>query len=143
MIRKAISKDAKRIIEIWRKEYAKQPYHENWSEKRAKQRIKNYFKGHKIFVLETNKKIQGFIIISFDMWHTGLRGYIDEIIVSFKYQGKGHGKELMRFAENYFKRKGAGEVSLRSSKKSRAFKIYKKLDYKEEKEFVSMYKKLK
>ncbi len=143
MIKKATSKNAKRIIELFREEYAKPPYHENWSEKRAEQRIKKYFEGHKIFVLEINKKIQGFIIISFYMWHTGLRGYIDEIVVSFKYQGKGHGKELMKFAENYFKRKGAKEVSLRSSKKSRVFRIYKKLNYKEEKGFVSMYKKLK
>lgn len=161
MIRKATSKDTKRIMELFREEYAKPPYHENWTEKRAKQRIKDYSKSHKTFVLEINRKIQqvkiftfntsqrhrdymrGFIIITFSMWHTGLRGYGDEIVVSFQYQGKGHGKELVEFAENYFKQKGAREASLRSSKKSRAFKIYRKLNYKEEKGFVSMYKQLK
>ena len=48
----------------------------------------------------------------------------------------------MDFAHDYFKKKGAKEVSLMSSDKSKAFEIYKHMGYKEE-GYVSMYKELK
>ena len=140
-IRKVTINDLKRIVEIFREGYSKPPYNEKWTKKIATKRINNYFKDHKIFVLEINNKIQGFIIITFYIWHTGLRGYLHELVVAKEFQRRGYGRKLMEFAEKYFKKKGANEASLMTSPKSKAFKIYKKLNYKEE-GFVSMYKKL-
>jgi ribosomal protein S18 acetylase RimI-like enzyme len=140
-IRKATIDDLKRIVEIFREEYSKSPYNEKWSESMAIERINNYFKDREIFVLEINNQVQGIIIITFYIWHTGLRGFIDEVVVASEFQGEGYGKKLMEFAENYFKKKGAKEVSLMTSPKAKAFKIYKKLNYKRE-GFVTMYKKL-
>jgi ribosomal protein S18 acetylase RimI-like enzyme len=124
------------------KEYSKRPYNEKWSKKTATQKIKDYFKGHEIFLLEIDKKIIGFIVITTYLWDKGTRGYIDEIVIDSKFQGKGYGKKLMEFVEDYFRKKGIKEVTLMSSTKSKAFNIYKKLKYKEEKDFVSMRKKL-
>ena len=122
-IRQAGKDDLKRIVEIFRQEYARYPYNEKWPKKFAKLRIKNYFKNCKIFVLEIDDKIQGFVIGSFYIWHNGLRGYIDEVVVTHEFQGLGYGKRLMEFIENYFRRKKAKEISLITSKKSIAYNI--------------------
>ena len=140
-IRKTTKKDIKEIVKIFIKEYSKQPYNENWTIVQATKRINAYFKNDNIFVLEINKQIEGFIIIGFYYWHVGLRGHINEIAVMEEYQGKGYGKMLMKFGEDYIKSKNAKEISLLTSTKSLAFKMYKNLSYKEE-GYVTMYKKI-
>lgn len=141
-IRKANAKDIPRIAELFMREYAKEPYNEKWNNKTSIKRIKTYLKENEIFVLEINNEIKGFTIISLYFWDTGLRGQIHEIVVDSNYQGKGFGGRLINFAEEYFKKRGAKRASLFSSDKSKAFKVYKHLGYKEE-HFVSLYKKLK
>lgn len=130
MIRKATNKDLKKISEIFRSEYNKPPYNYKWSEKMALKKIKDYFKNNYMFVLKVEKKIIGFIILSTFLWSEGTRGLIDEVIVSSKHQGKGFGKELLNYAEDFFKKKKARRIVL-YSKTSKAFKIYKKKGYKE------------
>jgi ribosomal protein S18 acetylase RimI-like enzyme len=139
---KANKKDIPRIVKIFREEYSKFPWNEKWSHKIATKRISDYFKSHRIFVLKINRKVEGFVIFTHYMWHTGLRGFLHEIVISKEFQGKGYGKKLMNFVENHFKKKGAKEINLMTSSKSKAYKIYKKRNYQQEKNFVSMYKKL-
>jgi len=141
-IRKAAAKDKKRIKGIFRAEYAKFPWNEKWTEELATKRINNYLNYEKVFVLEIDKKVQGFFILSSYVWHTGLRGFIHEIVISSEFQGKGYGKKLINFVEEYFKKKGARDVQLITSPKSIAYQIYKKLNYKDE-GFLTMYKELK
>ena len=80
-----------------------------------------YYEAH----IEKNKKVIGFLVLTFYVWYTGPRGYINEIVVSEESQRKGYGKILMDFAENYFKEKGAKEISLMTSPKARAYEFYK------------------
>ncbi len=141
-IRKATKKDSERIKEIFKVEYAKPPFSEKWSEELTTKRIDNYFNDHEIFVLEIDKEVQGFVILSTYIWHTGLRGLIGEIVVSSEFQGHGYGKMLMNFAEEHLKREGAKEIQLMTSPESKVYQIYKKMGYKDE-DFVSMYKELK
>lgn len=140
-IRKANQSDVKKIARIFKKEYSKSPYNEKWSYKIAIKRIKKDLESEEIFVLEVNKKIAGFITLNSYLWHTGLRGFIHEIVISSEFQGRGYGKNLLNFAERHFKKKGAKEIQLISSPKSKAFKIYKKLNYMEE-GYVTMYKRI-
>lgn len=137
-IRKATKKDLKRMIELFRKEYAKPPYNENWTDKTAHAKIHGL-----IFVAEEEKQVVGFVIINTYIWCDELRGFIDEIVVDNKFQGRGIGKSLMKFSEDYFKKKGAKRYSLMSAKKSKAFKFYIKLGLKEQKDYVYMEKKLR
>jgi len=139
---KATKKNVPRIVRIFREEYGKSPWNEKWSENAAIKRINNYFKDHKIFVLKINNNIEGFVVLTSYIWHTGLRGFLHEIVVSNEFQGKGYGRKLMDFTEDYFKKIRAKEINLMTSDKSKAYKIYKKLKYHQEKNFVSMYKKL-
>ena len=138
-IRKATKKDIKIISKIFREGYSEEPYNENWSEKIANERMKNDLKTEEIFVLEDNNQIIGFVTLTSYLWHTGLRGFIHEIVIGEEFRGKGYGKKLMEFAELRFKEIGAKEIQLITSPKSKAYQIYKKLNYIDE-GFITMYK---
>jgi len=133
--------DLKEVANLFKIEYSKSPYNERWTNSTINKKIKKYFNEDSIFVIKEKNQLVAFIIIHEYIWDKGNQGFIDEIVVSSKHQGKGYGKMLMNFAENYFKEKGIKVISLMSNTKSKAFKIYQKLNYKEH-NFVSMEKRL-
>jgi ribosomal protein S18 acetylase RimI-like enzyme len=143
MIRKARKKDLKRITEIFRKEYRKAPYNEKWPKKISLAKIRRYFKNNFMFVFEEKKEIVGFIIGYIELWDRGKVGYIDEVVISKKYQGKGYGKALMERLIKQFKKQKIKHIDLMSNSKSNAFKIYKKMGFNVMKDFLYMTKKLK
>ena len=140
-IRKAKSSDLKKIANIFKTEFAKKPYNEKWTEQGALKEIKIYFKKSLIFIIAEKNEIEGFLVVMIDSWWDGKRSFIKEIIIAEKSQRKGYGKALTSYFENYSKKRKIKTISLMSNKKSKAFKIYKKLGYKEH-GFVSMEKKL-
>lgn len=141
MIRKAKENDLKEISLIFKVEYAKEPYDEKWTDTSALKKIKDYFKEEIVYVAEVDNKIIGFIIISTYFWYDGNRGFIEEIVVTEKEQGKGIGAELMRTAEKHFRGKNVRQYSLFTSKKAKALMFYKKLGLKEE-GFISLTKEI-
>ena len=84
--------------------------------------------------------IIGFIICHEVIWDYGNQGFLDELAVIKKFQGKGYGKMLFKYAERYFKKKEIKNIALMANTKSKAYKMYKKWGYKEE-DYVSMEKK--
>jgi len=143
-IRRATKKDFKRIAELFRKEYSKPPYNEKWNSNSSLKKIKTYFNSKKIIlVVEGDKEVVGFLIGNIYLSNRGKRGFIDQLVVGYKYQGKGFGGKLMDYFESYLKSKGIRRVGLDSLTKSKAFKFYKKKGYKVEEKYVSMTKELK
>ncbi len=142
-IRKAKKKDLKIVDEIFRREYSKFPYNEKWGARISFAKIKNYFNNNFFFVLEENKEIIGFAIGHIVLWDRGKVGYIDEVVVLEKFQGKGYGKLLMNHLEKQFRLKGIVHIDLMANPKAKAFKIYKKRGYNQLKDFIYMVKKLK
>jgi len=140
-IRTAKIKDVDWIVELFIEESRKKPYNENWNKKIAKQKILEDFKNNKVFILDDKTNI-GFIMLRETLWEKEKIGHIELIIVSSKNQGKGYGKKLLDFSENFFKKKGIKRSVLYSEKGSVAFDIYKKRDYKET-NLVMMEKNLK
>ncbi len=143
-IRKGTRKDIGSIVNVWVQEYSKKPYYEKWTLKTSQKRVKDYFdKKYLIYVIEIEKKIVGFVIFEIYPFGNGAQTYIADIAVLSENQGNGIGKILMKKVESESRERGSKLISLRSSKKSRAFGFYKKLNYREEKDFVNMEKKLK
>ncbi len=140
-IGKARKSDSKDIIKLFIKEYSKPPYNERWTKASINKKMKDYYKESKIFILK-DKKLVGFVIFHEYMWDRGEQGEIDEIVVDSNFQGRGYGTKLMFFVEDYFKKKGIKILSFMSNPKSKAFKFYNKLGYKEH-DFVSLQKILK
>jgi len=142
-IRKAKREDLKEISELVRIEYAKPPYNEKWSKKTATKKVNGYFKDCEIFVIPLNNKIIGFIIGRVYLSEDGKKGYINELIVSSRFQGDGYGRLLLDFYGEYLKRKNVKDMELMANLKSKAFKVYKKIGFKELNDFIYMTKKIK
>ena len=140
-IRKAKPSDLRKIADIFKIEFRKKPYNEKWTKQGALKEIKIYLKTSLIFVITEKNEIEGFLVGMIDSWWDGKRSFIKEVIVSGKSQGKGYGKALTSHFENYSKKRKIKTISLMANTKSKAFKIYKKLKYREH-GFVSMEKKL-
>lgn len=142
-IRKAKKGDLKKIAEIFKKEYAKQPYNEKWSDDTSFNSVKQYYEDSEIFVAEVNKTIIGFIIFSEFTWDEGKMGSLSEVVVNSEEQGKGVGKALINFMEEWFKKRGIKKIRLMAVAKSKALKIYEKIDYERIKKYIIMEKNLR
>ncbi len=141
-IRKSKKKDLDKIAEIFRIEYGKKPYGEKWTEKTALKKIKEYFNHYLVFTAEQEKDVVGFLIGSTEIWDDGTHGFIEEIVVSSEFQKKGYGKKLVKYFEDFLKKKGAKRLDLFSHIKSKAFRFYKKQGFKKT-DMVLMTKRLR
>ena len=74
-------------------------------------------------------EIIGFITIHKIIWDWGDQGFIDEVAISYDYQGKGYGKALFQYVEEYFKKKGIKKTGLLANMRSEAYKKYKRWGY--------------
>ncbi len=130
-IRKGDKKDLNEISNLFKEEFGKKPYYEKWTNKTSLMKIKYYFKSHYFLVAEYDKKLVGFIIFHDFIWYDGYRGFIDELVVSSKFQNKGIGTKLILAAENNFKKRKVTNMSFYANKSSRSIKLYKRLNCKE------------
>lgn len=140
-IRKAKKKDFNEIAKILMKESAKPPYNERYNMKIAFREVNNFSKDE-FYVAENQKNILGFIASSIASDNKE-KSYINELWIKPEYQGKGIGKALVNFIEDFYKKKGIKIIRLLTKKNSKAFGFYKKINYKEYKSLVFMDKKLK
>jgi len=98
------------------------------------------FDGGSIYLAFAEKEIVGFIAIAGE----GKKDiYIDEFWLKLKYQGEGIGKNFIKFVEEKYKKQKVKSISVMANRKAGAFKFYKKLKFKENKEDVILSKKLK
>jgi ribosomal protein S18 acetylase RimI-like enzyme len=77
-----------------------------------------------------NKQIAGMLTIGVYSTPSGIKVWIEDVVVDESQRGKGFGRELMLFAIDYSKATGAGSVSL-TSRPSRiaANELYKKMGF--------------
>jgi len=139
-IRKAEKKDLKELVLILKIESAKKPYNQKWNNKTALNKLNYSFKREEIFII-SNENILGFAICKTNKFEKDAR--LDEIWIKSEYQGKGNGRKLLKFLEEFYSKKGFRYMSLVADKRSKAFGFYKKLNFKENKSVVFMEKKLK
>ncbi len=142
-IRKATKKDFKGIGKIIKEEFSKPPYKEKWTYDELDKTLKGYFKIGYAYVAIIDKEIVGAIIIREEFYVGGRYIIIEELVVSSKFQGKGIGKKLVEKVESITKIKKIHTIYLSAHRKSKAFKFYNKLGYKESKQMAIMGKKIK
>jgi len=142
-IHKATKKDLKEVSKIFLIETAKKPYHQTWNKRTALEKIKELFHKGDIYVVIIEKKIIGFIAMITNLGSRGMEAHIEELWLKSAYQGQGIGKTLMKFIEDKYRNKKTISLALISDKRSKAFKFYKKLEYKAYNDYALMGKKLK
>lgn len=138
---KATSKDIPEISRIFMEEFNKNPYNECWDKDTSKEKIKRYFKKSLVLVAE-EKNLVGFLIGSTDNWGKTEWGYIDEICVDSKHQGKGTGKMLVDAFTKILEKKGIHKIWLMTNAKSNAYKFYDKIGFKLDKKYILMERKI-
>jgi len=145
-IRKATEKDFKPIIQLM-KQLTSTP--EKVNEKTMPLYKKSFLTALKKentneFVLEDGGKIIGHITLSlyWDFWHMCNAMIVDGVVVDKDFRGKGFGKELMKFAEEFARKNSAKQIYLYTNGgKESAIKLYEKLGYKK-KDNIFFFKKI-
>ena len=84
------------------------------------------------FIAEVeNKQIAGMLTLGTYKTPTGVKVWIEDVVVDVSHRGKGLGRELMLFAIDYSKSLGAKDVKLTSRPaRVEANELYKKLGFK-------------
>ena len=140
-IRKAKKEDLKEIATILKNESSKKPYNEKYTLTTALKEINNCAKDE-LYIAINEKELIGFIASNITPDNKN-KAYGKELWLKPKYQKKGIGKTLIKFIEEKYKKKGVKIMRLVAKRNAKAFKFYKKLNYKEYKELVFMEKKIK
>ena len=141
-IRKAKKGDFKEIYELIKIEYFKH-YKEKWTKENTFKTLRFYDKVGKIFIVEIEKKVVGFVIIREEFYNGNKTLLVKELVVQGKVQGKGIGKKLMMFVNDYCRKNKIKSIWLITGRKVDAFKFYKKIWYKHEVNTAYFSKKLK
>ena len=89
-----------------------------------------------LYVALDEKSIVGFIASSITPDNKA-KAYINELWLKPSYQRKGIGKMLIKFIESKYKKKKVKTMRLVAKKNAGAFNFYKKIKYKEYKEYRS------
>jgi len=131
IIKKAKSKDMNEVINLFTESFSEAPFNERWNKANAIKKIKQYRKSGIINIAIDNNLIIGFIMYHYTIWDTCLHLFIDELGVKKEYRKKGIATILIRYAEKDAKNKNVRIIELIANKESNAFRLYKKLDYKE------------
>jgi len=142
-IRKAKKKELKDIIKIMLIEFSKPPFNEKDDFNSAIRSLRFYFKLGRIYVALIDKEIIGVIVFKIEQYWEGRILIIEDLAVKEEFKKQGVGKNLMGFVEDYAKNKSIKRILFTTDKRSKAISFYKKLGYKEEKNRISMTKKIK
>jgi len=142
-IRKATKKNFETIARLINKEYSKHPYNEPWKKENAIRTLNYFSKIGSIRVLINVNKIIGFIIFRIENYNDRDAIMIEELIVDSDFQGKGFGKKLIEFVEDYARHKKIKKIWLIASRDAPAYNFYEKIGYKLCKRIVMFDKALK
>ena len=106
-------------------------------------KLKEYIKNkNNFYVAIVDKKVVGFIIFRREYTWYGGKIMVEELFVHNKFQRQGIGRALLKKTRQVYKNK-ATKVVLISGRKSFAYRFYKKLGFRDDKDVAYMNKKLK
>lgn len=131
MVQKAQDRDFNEIAKIYAEGFSISPYYEEWDEKSALVRVKQYAEFSDVFSIKIKNEVIGLAIGFIEKWYDGNWLRIWELVVKKEYRNKGFGKKIIRSVEDYYYKKyKIVRIILESHNKSTAFNFYKKLGYK-------------
>ena len=132
-IREATEKDLPEVLSLFKQPDVDQEIVPIKKAQGIFNRIKNY-PDYKIYVAKADKQVVGtFSLLVMDkLSHMGAKsGIVDDVVVHPDWQGKGIGKQMMRFAMDQCKNSGCYKLMLSSNlKRELAHEFYEKLGFK-------------
>ncbi len=136
-------KNTEELIEMMRdfNKLDNYPFNKKITTKNLKFFLKNSHLGN-IWVVEINKKLIGYIILTFcfSFEHKGQCAYIDEVYINAKYRNQGIGTETLKYIIRKSKKLKIKMLYLEVEKhNTRAASIYEKLGFKNnDRQFMTM-----
>src|SRR3989339_344670 len=137
---KSKKSELKVISKIYVKEFSKVPYEENWTLPKALKKMKFYYEFYDLYSIKLDEELVGFAVVNPNFMCPGEIAFGEEFAIDEKFQGKGIGTKILKEIIEIYRKKGYESFMLIASKKSNAFKLYKKIGIKESKEGVLMEK---
>lgn len=134
LIRQAVKEDLQQVLEVYRglTEDTDDTISVNEAEKKF-EKLKSY-PDYKVYVAEYEKKIIGTfaLLIMDNLAHRGEpSAIVEDVVIRNEWQGKGIGKEMMKYAMNISRQKGCYKMVLSSHlRRERAHKFYESLGFK-------------
>ena len=125
---KSKKEDYKELSEIYKTEFSKPPYNEPWTKKKAIEKINILSRYCDIWKIIYNKKIAGFIAVNPSWFLPGKYAFGEDIVIKKEFQRKGIGKFALNEIFKKYKQKGFEYFMGVANTKSKAIKLYKKLE---------------
>ncbi|HEX3385523.1 MAG TPA: GNAT family N-acetyltransferase [Mucilaginibacter sp.] len=143
-IRHILKSDIDKCAALYLEAYNRPPWNYNFTPEKAVKYLTEYadrarFEG---FVAEDEGKIVAAVFAHSKTWWTNDIIYIDEVFVAPDSRGRGYGKKLLSYTEDYARDKGYEVVTLMTNKHMPAFQFYNHIDYLQAEHFVFLFKPL-
>ena len=140
--RKATKKDIQGVAILMLSEFKKPPYNEKTSLKSVIKSLKYFLKIGKIFMTVKRKEIVGVMVFKIEQWWQGKVIIIEDLAIKQEFKKQSIGKKLLKKIEAFAKNNKIKLVCLKTNKKSKAIKFYKKYGYTIRTDIIEIEKKL-
>ncbi|HIH52223.1 MAG TPA: GNAT family N-acetyltransferase [Nanoarchaeota archaeon] len=127
-IRKTKKEDLKIISKIYRDEFSKPPYNENWTEKKSINKMRFFLKFYDLYSVIFKKQVIGFACINKNFMFPGEVAFWEEFAIKKEFQNGGIGTFVLNEIFKIYKKKGYKKFMGIVNLNSKASKLYKKLN---------------
>ncbi|MBS3077988.1 GNAT family N-acetyltransferase [Candidatus Pacearchaeota archaeon] len=127
-IRKTKKEDLKIISKIYRDEFSKPPYNENWTEKKSINKMRFFLKFYDLYSVIFKKQVIGFACINKNFMCPGEVAFWEEFAIKKEFQNGGIGTFVLNEIFKIYKKKGYKKFMGIVNLNSKASKLYKKLN---------------
>ncbi|NCO18076.1 hypothetical protein COT60_03745 [Candidatus Pacearchaeota archaeon CG09_land_8_20_14_0_10_30_9] len=127
-IRKTKKEDLKIISKIYRDEFSKPPYNENWTEKKSINKMRFFLKFYDLYSVIFKKQVIGFACINKNFMCPGEVAFWEEFAIKKEFQNEGIGTFVLNEIFKIYKKKGYKKFMGIVNLNSKASKLYKKLN---------------
>lgn len=124
---KTKSSELKEIATFYAEEYRKPPYNENWTNKKALDRLEFFNKFFDLYSIKLGNQLVGFMAVNQKFMCPGEVAYLEEFVIKSEFQRKGIGTEAIKQVVEIYKKRKYQRFMLISDTGSKAFKFYQKL----------------
>ena len=125
---KSKKEDYKELAEIYKTEFSNPPYNEPWTKKKAIEKVNILSKYCDVWKIIYNKKIVGLIAVNPSWFLPGKYAFDEDIVIKKEVQGKAIRTLVFDEIFKKYKQKGFEYFMGVANTKSKAIKLYKKLE---------------
>lgn len=120
------------------------PWNEQWTKEKGLEYIKELYSYPRFtgFLMEQDEEVVAAVIGHQKTWWKQDEVVVEELFISPRYQGQGHGKTLLQQVEDFCKEQGLLGIILLTNRKMPANHFYHKMGFTTEEDIIFKYKEV-